>query len=77
VGKSSIIKTIIGLALCCGNDLWVFRETERIVLNASERQIWRRITGIVKVGGHFGMRYGNDWYQVQKESELSTVIYGC
>jgi hypothetical protein len=44
------------------------------MLNVSDRKIWRRITGIVKGGGHFGIRYGNDRHQTQDESELSTVI---
>ena len=54
--------------------MWLFRKTEWVMLSFSERKIWRRITGIFKVGGQLGIRYGNDWHQIQDEPELSTVI---
>jgi hypothetical protein len=43
-------------------------------LNAAGRKMLRRIAGLVKDGGHCGIRFDNDLHQLQGESELSTVI---
>ena len=66
--------TLIRPVLACGSETWVLSKCDEAVLGVFERKILRAIFGPTNDNGEWRIKYNNELYTLNKDSDIVTYI---